>query len=95
MFVNKTMSEITTEAQEELEEIANKIINNYSNIDLSEKDAYIESIINVRNNSIQKVFRNNLIMELNQKCALCNINNKNLLIASHILPYSKCSNKKI
>lgn len=94
LFVNKTMSEITTEAQEELEKIANKIINNYSNIDLSEKDAYIESIINVRNNSIQKVFRNNLIMEFNQKCTLCNINNKDLLIASHMLPYSKCSNKK-
>lgn len=93
-FVNKTMLEITAEAQDELEDIANKINNNYININLEEKDAYIESIINVRNNSIQKVFRNNLIMEFNQKCALCNINYKDLLIASHILPYSKCINKK-
>lgn len=94
LFVNKTMLEITSEAQKELEEIDNTIINSYSNINLSEKDAYIELLINVRNNSIQKVFKNNLIMEFNQKCALCNINNKDLLIASHILPYSKCRNKK-
>ena len=30
------------------------------------------------------------MIEFNGKCAICNINKKELLRASHILPYSKC-----
>lgn len=49
LFANRTMLEITTEVEKDLEKIANTIINSYSNINLSEKDAYIELLTNVRN----------------------------------------------
>lgn len=89
-FVNRTYTEITSESLNELEIISKEIkVFNIDNV-----DSYIESVINIRNGSIQKVFRNNLIIEFNQKCAICNINKKDILISSHIIPYSKCKNKK-
>lgn len=45
----------------------------------------------MRNSGVQKRFKDNLMIEFNSKCAICNINNKELLKASHILPYSKCA----
>lgn len=53
-------------------------------------DGYIETQISVRNSVVQKKFRDNLMIEFNGKCAICNIDKKDLLRASHILPYSKC-----
>lgn len=58
------------------------------NVDIN---GYIEAKLHVRNNYVQKTFRNNLLVEFNGICALCDINKKELLHASHILPYSKCS----
>ena len=89
-FVDNTLIDITDEAVEELEQIEKEYINE----NVSDKDSYIESTINIRNGSIQRVFRDNLIIEFNQKCAICGINQKNLLISSHILPYSMCDDKK-
>lgn len=39
----------------------------------------------------QARFRNDLLNSNKCKCELCNINNENLLVASHIKPYSKCN----
>ena len=89
-FSNDTMSEITEDSLEELNNIEKRFINEK----IADKDSYIESTINIRNGAIQRVFRNNLIIEFNEKCALCGISNKSLLISSHILPYSKCVDKK-
>lgn len=58
-----------------------------------EKNSYIETICNLRNPQFQSNFRRELIKEFNCKCALCDINDKRLLIASHIVPYSECVNK--
>lgn len=76
-------------SKEELKEIVDdckKIVN--PNLDVN---GYIETKLNVRNNSVQRTFRNNLLVEFDGKCAICGINKKELLHASHILPYSKCS----
>lgn len=90
-FVNETFVETSEEAKQELIEIVNQL--EYKTVDIEGKDSYIESVINMRNGEIQKIFKNNLNVEFNQKCALCNIKQKNLLIGSHILPYSKCKDK--
>lgn len=58
------------------------------NVDVN---GYIETKLSVRNNYVQRTFRNNLLVEFDGKCAICEINKKELLYASHILPYSKCS----
>lgn len=55
-----------------------------------ELNGYIETQINIRNSIVQKMFKDNLMIEFNGKCAICGINKKELLRASHILPYSKC-----
>lgn len=68
-------------------------IENDKELSLDEKNNYIETLLNVRNPQIQKYFRNGLIKEFNGKCALCGINDKRLLIASHIIPYSECKIK--
>lgn len=68
------------------------IIEESKNISSSNEDldGYIETKLNVRNNYVQRIFRNNLLVEFDGKCAICGINKKELLRASHILPYSKC-----
>ena len=78
--------------------IVNDIKNSFKrkihrDISVEEKDKYIESTINIRNPGIQRRFRNELLDVFDGKCALCDINDKRLLIASHIIPYSKCINK--
>lgn len=75
-------------SEEELKAIVEetkKIID--PNVDV---DGYIEAKLNVRNNYVQSTFRNNLFVEFDSKCAICEINKKDLLYASHILQYSKC-----
>ena len=44
----------------------------------------------VRLSSVQKVFRDKLIEKHGQKCLLCNITNKDMLIASHIKDAASC-----
>lgn len=53
----------------------------------SEKDAVIKARIG------QSDFRKKLISKY-KECCICGIKNKELLIASHIKPWSKCSNPK-
>lgn len=61
------------------------------NTNLMELEAYYNAEMRVRNSSVQRKFRLGLLDEFDSKCALCNIKNTNLLVASHILPYSKCN----
>lgn len=56
-----------------------------------EQEAYFNYISKVRNKSIQDQFRKNLLNEFQGKCALCDIDESQLLIASHIIPYSMCA----
>lgn len=49
-----------------------------------------EAVIEVRIN--QGVFRNKLLREYGGKCCLCNLHEKDLLIASHIKPWRACEN---
>lgn len=42
----------------------------------------------------QNIFRDNLLVRYNSKCCLCGISNNDLLIASHIKPWSECNNKE-
>lgn len=58
-----------------------------------EKNAYIETLCNLRNSQFQQNFRKELLNEFDNKCALCEINDKRFLIASHIIAYSDCVNK--
>lgn len=73
----------------ELQQIVKDAINEINDTDI-DINGYIETQINIRNSIIQKRFRDNLMVEFNGKCAICDINKKELLRASHILPYSKC-----
>ena len=64
-----------------------------NSLSFQEKNSYIETICNMRNPSFQSNFRKELIHEFDGKCALCDINDERLLIASHIVPYSECKLK--
>ena len=46
-----------------------------------------EAIVKIREN--QGVFRNKMLQKYNNKCCLCGVNMKEMLIASHIKPWSK------
>ncbi len=71
----------------------NKIVSELKNYkqDNVDVDGYIEAKLTVRNNHVQRIFRENLLFEFECQCALCGINEPKLLHASHILPYSKCN----
>ena len=86
-FINNSSNK--NKANKELEDILeeSKTISK-PNTDV---DAYIETKLSVRNNYVQRTFRNNLLVEFDGKCALCAVNKKELLRASHIIPYSECS----
>ncbi len=57
------------------------------------KDAFFESIINIRNPQFQQTFKHNLKVEFNNKCVICGLNIYGILIASHIIAYSNCNDK--
>lgn len=61
---------------------------------IQELEAYYNSDQKVRNQAIQTRFRKALLKEFNHKCAMCDITVPSLLVASHIVPYSKCNNHK-
>lgn len=61
---------------------------------VNDKDAFFETVINIRNPLFQMHFKNGLIYEFKNKCAICGMDNFGCLIASHILPYSQCINKE-
>lgn len=67
--------------------LENKEINDLSD---EEKEAYFNVISKIRNKRVQDKFRRDLLVEFHCKCALCEVDKKELLIASHIVPYSKC-----
>lgn len=79
---NKKSKQELNEVVEESKKISDP------NVDVN---GYIETTLNIRNNYVQRTFRNNLLVEFDGKCAICEINKKELLHASHILPYSKCN----
>lgn len=85
---------IINSAKKEIDKVIKKAKREYAQNNIENVDAYIEMMLYIRNNSIQKKFRKDLFIEFDNKCAICGINKKELLVASHILPYSKCENIK-
>lgn len=55
-----------------------------------EKDQYIESVVKIRNQSIQRRFRKDLLDNNEHVCPICGFSFENFLIASHIKPYAHC-----
>lgn len=54
-------------------------------------EAYYNAEMKVRNRDLQHKLRIRLLKEFNSKCCICNINIADLLVASHIIPYSQCN----
>lgn len=80
---------------DKLVEIVDESRNLFKNLDdVNNINAYIETTLNVRNSAVQKKFKNALMIEFGGKCALCNNNKKELLVASHIVPYCECDSVK-
>ena len=66
-------------------EITEKLESMFDNLHLKGEDR--EAIVKLRVN--QNIFRDRLLTKF-KHCALCNVNQKELLLASHIKPWSKC-----
>lgn len=90
-YDNLTDKEIINIANENILtniDIFNKILDEDNNIEKEEKCYLIKMRCN------QGLFRNKLLNKYNHKCPLTNMENKQVLIASHIKPWAKCSSKK-
>lgn len=59
----------------------------------NEDEAYINAQMKIRNRTIQSNLRSKLLIEFKNKCCMCDINLSDLLVASHIIPYSQCNSK--
>lgn len=105
IFISKILKNLTNYSIDdtfmETEEAANRAKNKMSKIienanklfsDNEQKNAYINTMMSIRNPAFQKVYRNKLLKEFGCKCAICNINIKELLVASHIVAYTDCLN---
>jgi hypothetical protein len=55
-----------------------------------ERQQYVEKKVKLRNQSIHSAFKNSLINSVMNKCPICQFEFRELLIASHIIPYTKC-----
>ena len=64
------------------------VIENYANLQETERSAIVKSHIG------QGLFRKELIKKYNSSCVITGINEKKLLIASHIKPWAVCTNAK-
>ena len=62
------------------------VIENYANLKETERDAVVKSRIG------QGLFRKELIKKYNSSCVITGINEKKLLIASHVKPWAVCTN---
>lgn len=56
-----------------------------------EDEAYYNAEMKVRNRDLQHKLRIKLLEEFGSKCCICNIKIPDLLVASHIIPYSQCN----
>lgn len=68
--------------------LANEVKDSLNDNDYRER--FYNSFVKIRNSTIQSNFRKRLLNEFQSKCAICNIHNESLLIASHIIPYHMC-----
>lgn len=75
-------------------QVLDKALENSKKIDAEKRNAYIETVLSVRSPSFQKLYRKKLLEEFSCKCAICDINVKELLIASHIVAYTDCANNE-
>lgn len=64
------------------------VIEGYANLQETERSAIVKSRIG------QGLFRKELIKKYNSSCVITGINEKKLLIASHVKPWAVCSNKE-
>jgi hypothetical protein len=56
----------------------------------AEEELFINEQIRTRNSKLQRQFRDKLLTNLVNKCVVCELAIKDLLVAAHIVPYSKC-----
>ncbi|MBR5922424.1 MAG: HNH endonuclease [Clostridia bacterium] len=87
-----TKDELEKSAKEEkiIEASAEELVARYG-----EDGNVIVSAI-VRNSSLQAKFKHNLLIQQKGKCVICGVEQKELLIGSHIKPSAKCNvNEKI
>lgn len=82
-----TYDEMSKEVKKEEEQI--KVLENI--VDRYGLDGNIHVTALVRNSSLQQMFKQNLLVEFEGKCAVCNLENRELLIGSHIKPSSECN----
>lgn len=61
------------------------------NSSIEDEEAYYNAEMKVRNRDLQYKLRVRLLDEFNNKCCICNIKIPDLLVASHIIPYSQCN----
>ena len=62
------------------------VIENYANLQETERSAIVKSRIG------QGLFRKELIKKYNSSCVVTGINEKKLLVASHVKPWAVCTN---
>lgn len=55
-----------------------------------DQEQFVELAIKSRNQNVQRIFRDGLFKNNKHRCPLCGFEYKDFLIASHIVPYSKC-----
>ena len=80
LFRNVEAAEVVDHA-----EVAS-VIENYANLQETERSAIVKSRIG------QGLFRKELIKKYNSSCVITGINEKKLLIASHVKPWAVCTN---
>ena len=69
-------------------EVFENTINNYSDLTETERISLIKSRVG------QGLFRDNLLKKYDSTCIVTGINEKRLLIASHVKPWAACSNEE-
>lgn len=93
LFENISFTEVKLVVNETRKEEKESLILDFEdivNLNFEEKEAYFNVISKIRNKVIQDNFRKSLLSEFNNRCAICAIDKPDLLIASHIIPYSQC-----
>jgi putative restriction endonuclease len=92
---SKDWTSLLIESELLFENYNKKISLKDNNLTIDKTTKGIDKIVKIKQRVNQNLFRKMVLSNYNETCAICNLNNSRLLVASHIVPWSKNEKERL